>query len=218
MTKYTTRLHQGANIRFGLAMIIAIIASVFMVWPNYQNLTETRANIIEADNQITYAEIEIGSERDQYRILKAEYSIRVETDQKMISTVLPEKTDETNIIRALEKKANELAGSDKSLTLETVSFGKTSSEKDADYLSLPIKMKLTGTKEKLMAFLRYLEKTGNITINKDKATRLLDVQDVSMQLKDRGSKTEVANEVSLDLSVNTYILPSLEEIKSKKRK
>ncbi|MFH1546133.1 MAG: hypothetical protein ABIE14_02050, partial [Patescibacteria group bacterium] len=106
MTKYTTRLRQGDNIRLGITVIIAALAAVFMAWPNYQKLIETRASIFESDEQIADSELELESERDQYRLLKAEYSIRAETDQRIIATILPEKTEETKIIRELEKKAN----------------------------------------------------------------------------------------------------------------
>ncbi|MBU1089492.1 hypothetical protein KKF38_01705 [Patescibacteria group bacterium] len=212
MTKYTTRLRQGANIRLGITVIIAALAAVFMAWPNYQKLIKTHANIFELDSQIADSELELESERDQYRLLKAKYSIRAETDQRIIATILPEKTEETKIIRELEKKANELTGSDKSLVLESVNFGKATSIKDVDYLILPIKIKLLGTKEKLMTFLRYLEKTGNINSDDDEATRLLDVKDVSMKIKDRGSKTEMTEEINVELAVNAYSLPSLEEI------
>ncbi|MCK5472268.1 hypothetical protein KAI54_03720 [Candidatus Gracilibacteria bacterium] len=211
MTKYTSRLRQGANIRFGLTVIIAVLAAIFIIWPNYQKLIEVRAKILEVDKQTVDSELELESERDQYRILKAEYNLRAKTNQRIISTILPERAEETKIIRELEKKANELAGGNESLILEMVNFGKTSLVKDMDYLILPIKIRLLGTKEKLMAFLRYFEKTGNITVD-DEATRLLDVKDVNMKIKDRGSKTEIMKEITIDITVNAYNLPSLEKI------
>ncbi len=217
MTKYTTRLRQGANVRFSLTAIIVVLAAVFMVWPNYQKLIKIRTDIFEFDEQAAGSEFELELERDQYRLLKAKYSLRVETNQRVISTILPEKTGETKVVRELEKKVNELTGSDKSLILEAVNFGKITLVKDMDYLVLPSKIKLLGTKEKLMAFLRYLEKTGNITAG-DKATRLLDVKDMNMKIKDRGSKTEMVKEVLVDLTVNAYSLPSPEEIAASKAK
>ena len=218
MTKYTSRLRQGANIRLGLAAVITILTGVFVAWPNYQKLIETRASIVKLDKQIVDSELELESERDRYRLLKAEYSIRAETDQRTISTILPEKAEETNIIRELEKKANELAGSDKSLTLELVNFGKATSVKDVDHLTVPIKIKLLGTKEKLMAFLRYLEKTGSITADDNRATRLLDVKDVSMKIKERGSKTAMTEEITVELAVNAYNLPYSKEIAASETK
>jgi Tfp pilus assembly protein PilO len=212
MTKYITRLRQGANIRFGIAALIATLAVIFMIWPSYQKLMDARAGIRDADEQTSDIEIELGVKRDQYRLLKAEYSILAATDQKVISSILPEKAEETNIVRELEKKVNELAGSDKSLVLETVNFGKAGSTKDVDYLTLPIKINVSGTKDKIMTFLRYLEKTGNIIAGEDKAARLLDVQDITMQIKDRGTKTEITQGINVDLSVNAYNLPSPEEI------
>ena len=218
MTKYTSRLRRGANIRLSLTAIIAVLATVFMIWPNYQKLVKTRANILEFDKQTTDDELKLESERDLYRLLKAEYSVRAETDQRIISTILPKKEEETKIVRELEKKVNQLAGSDKSLVLEMVNFGKATLVKDMDYLILPIKIKLLGTKEKLMAFFRYLEKTGSTNITDDKAVRLLDMKSVSMKIKDRGSKTEMTEEITVDLAVNAYSLPSSEEIAINKAK
>ncbi len=80
-------------------------------------------------------------------------------------------------------------------------------EKEADHYTLPIKINLMGTREKLMAFLRYLEKTGNVA--DEKATRLLDVKDISVSMKDRGSSTKEADEVAIDLAVDAYFMPSL---------
>ncbi len=208
MTRYITRLHQGANIRFGLATAVVVLFGIFVAWPNLQELVKTRANINEINVQIDDAEIELEAERNQYRLLKAEYSIRAETDQKTISTILPEEAGVTDIVRELEKKVNEIIG----LTLDAVTFGKTTPVKEADYFILPIKIKLSGTEEKLMTFLRHLEKTGNIIANDNQATRLLDVQDVTMKFKDRDTKTEMEEEISINFSVNAYNLPSSKKI------
>lgn len=213
MTKYITRLRQGANIRFGLAAAITIIATIFLVWPSYKQLIQTRTDIATVDSQAIDIEIKLEVERDEYRLLKNDYGLNATTDENTITTILPETAEETGIVRELERKANELTGSNNSLILESVNIGKSSAKKDADYLSLPIKINLTGTKEKLLAFLRYLEKTGSIIENE--ATRLIDVQDVSMQIKNRGTQTSIANEISVDISANAYVLPTPEEIAAK---
>ena len=215
MTKYITRLSKGANIRFGIAATIMVLAIVFIVWPNYQRLVETRANISKINEDITNEESKLEIERNEYRLLKAKYSIGAEADQKTISTILPEETEETNIVRELEREVNELAGDDKLLVLENVNFGKPTSVKDADHLVLPIEIKISGKKERLMTLLRYLEKTGGIITGGNRASRLLDVKDVTMSLKDHNA---IAKGVKIDLSVNAYNLPSLEVIAANKAK
>lgn len=217
MTKYTDRIRQGANIRFGLAALIVIIAAIFLVWPSFKQITQARAGISNADDQIIETELKLEAERNEYRLLKNEYGIDATLDQSTITKILPESAEETAIVRELERKANELSGDNNSLILESVNIGKSSSEKDVDYLSLPIKINLTGTKEKLLAFLRYLEKSG-VVVDDQLATRLLDVQDVSMQIKNRGSQTSASSEINVDITANAYILPTPEEIAARKAK
>ncbi|MFH0776242.1 MAG: hypothetical protein V1936_01360 [Patescibacteria group bacterium] len=214
MTKYVTRLNQGANIRFGLAGAIALLAAIFMIWPDYSQLTRTQAEIASIDQQTAETELDLDAERNSYRLLKSEYGLNATTDQKAITAILPETANETNIAREFERAANELAGDSGSLVLESVNIGKAIGEKDVDYLALPIKMNLTGTKEKLLAFLRYLEKTGSAS----SASRLIDVQDVNLQIKNRGSQIEAVPEITVDISANAYILPTPEEIAASKAK
>ena len=216
MTKYITRLKQGAQIRFGLSAVIVLLASIFMIWPNYQKFVETRASIILSDQKIANEEIELETERDSYRLLKAEYNANAESSNRIILTILPQNTEETNIVRELEKKANELAGDDQSFVLEKINFGKNTAEKNTDYFVLPIKIGISGSQAKIMAFLRYLEKTGSISAETGKATRLLDIKEVSIDLKNRGTKTEMENNITADLSIDSYSLPSLEEIATAK--
>ncbi|MCF7836504.1 hypothetical protein K9N08_01180 [Candidatus Gracilibacteria bacterium] len=218
MTKYITRLEQGAQIRFGLSAVIVLLASFFIIWPNYQKFVATRKNIILTDQKIANEEIELETERDIYRALKTQYNTEAILSDKTISTILPKNAEETNIVRELEKKANELAGDDKSFVLEKVNFGKNTAQKDSDYFVLPIKISISGSEEKIMTFLRYLEKTGSISAEVGKATRLLDIKDISIDLKNRGAQTEMENNITADLSIDSYSLPTSEEIAAAKTK
>ncbi|MCF7846082.1 MAG: hypothetical protein K9L85_02490 [Candidatus Peribacteraceae bacterium] len=216
MTNYTARLKRGANIRFGLAAAIALIAAIFLIWPNYRQLSETRAGIADLDSQMIDAELELEAERNEYRLLKNEYSLSAATDEGTIVAILPETSKETEIARELERKANELSGDNDSLILESVTIGKASNKKEVDYLELPIKISVIGSKEKILAFLRYLEKTGTVT-DGEQAARLIDVQNVSLQIKNRGSQTNsTSNEINVDIAANAYVLPTPEEIAASK--
>lgn len=217
MTKYAEQMHQKANIRFGLAALLLIIATIFIIWPDYQQLRESQADIVSTDQQIVNAEANLAIERDAYRKLKDTYNKSAVRDQQTIAAVLPESAHQTDIVRTLEAKVNELAGSDTSLFLETVNFSKVSVVRDSDHLYMPIDINIVGAKEKLMAFLRYLEKTGSTNTNEE-PSRFIDVQEVSMQIKDRGSATDMEQGIMMDISANAYILPSLEEINASKKK
>ncbi|MFH0834699.1 MAG: hypothetical protein V2A63_04940 [Patescibacteria group bacterium] len=212
MTTYTSRLRKGANIRFGLAAGILFIAAIFLIWPNYKQLVQDKTNISELNKQLSSSELELDAERNQYRLLKNEYGLEANTSENTIATILPEKADETDIVRMLEQRANELGGEEKSLILDSVNIGSPSPIKDVDHLSLPIKINLVGTKDKLLAFIRYLEKTGLSTTD-DQATRLIDIQDVNMQIDNRAN----TNEIKVQISANAYILPSPEEIALKEQ-
>lgn len=215
MTKYTANLRKGANIRFGLSIVILALIVIFVAVPQYQQFIETRSGISRADQEIRLAESDLETKRDEYRILKAQYNQRAETDQKAILSILPQDAAITDIVRELEKKANELS-QDGSFAIETVNFGKSKSDKEVDYLTLPIKINASGSKANIIAFLRYLEKSGSIASDSGQASRLLDVENVTLQAKDRGDKTDLTQDITVDLSVNAYNLPSPEEIAAAK--
>jgi hypothetical protein len=212
MTKYAEQLNQKANIRFGLSAVLIIIATIFMIWPSYKQLVKVRADIVESDKKILNTRTMLAEERDQYSLLKAAYSIRMTTDKEVITSILPDSTNETDIVRELEKKAVELAGKDKSFFLDTISFSKPSSIRDTDYLALGLKISAVGTREKLTSFLRYLEKTGNV-LDKDMPSRFIDVQTINLSAKDRGTSAEINKEVTMNILSNAYVLPSIENIK-----
>ncbi|MFH1375550.1 MAG: hypothetical protein ABIH35_02665 [Patescibacteria group bacterium] len=209
MPKYETRLRQAAKIRLGLAAAIVVVVAVFSVWPNYQELRTKSVRVEMLQSEISAIETKLEAERDIYRALKTEYGARAATDQRTITAILPETAEQTKIVRELEAYTNELAGKDDSLILSSINFGRLVETKDVDHITIPLKVNFVATKEKLMAFLRYLERTGNIVAG-NKASRLLDVQEVNLQVKDRDSDS-VREEINVDLSVNAYALPSILE-------
>lgn len=215
MTTYTNRLRQSANIRFGLAAAILILAGIFLFWPNYQQLMQSRASISSLNEEIENVQLELEIERSEYRLLKNNYARTAAIDESTIATILPVAAAETNIVRMLEQKVNEMSNNNSSLILESVNIGSASLEKDTDYFALPIKISLTGTKEKLLSFLHYLEKTGSTSENEN-PTRLIEVQDINLQLSDRGAQSSaLSDEVKMEISANTYFLPSTQKITTK---
>lgn len=211
MPKYETRLRQAAKIRLGLAAVIAVVVAVFSVWPNYQELQVKNARTEMLRSEISAIETRLEAERNIYRTLKTEYGVRAATDQQTITEILPETAEQTKIVRGLETYVNELTGKDDSLVLNSINFGRLVEAKDVDYITVPFKANLVATKEKLMALLRHLERTGNIVTGGD-ASRLLDVEEVNIQVRDRGSAA-VREEINVDLSINAYALPSVLESK-----
>lgn len=218
MTTYTARLRQSANIRFVLTVAILILAGIFSFWPSFQQLKTARTNIASLDDQAKTIALDLESQRSQYRLLKNDYALAAIKDQSTIATILPIATDETKIVRALEQQARDISGDDESLVLVSVNIGSATNQDKSDYSALPIKISLTGTKEKLMSFLHTLEKTGSTVENSEIATRLIDVRDISVQIKDRGAQTVTAGaEVGMEISANAYFMPSAQEAASKKQ-
>ncbi|MFA6458103.1 MAG: GspMb/PilO family protein [Patescibacteria group bacterium] len=212
MTTYTAHLRQSANIRFALIAAILVITGVFLFWPDYKQLQSSLAEIAKLDDQIKSVSLELEGHRDQYRILKNDYALAAVRDESTITTILPLTANETDIVRALEQQARDISGDNSSLVLNSINIGSANNQDKSDYLALPIKISLTGTKEKLMSFLHTLEKTGGAAENSEASTRLISVQDINLQAKDRGAQTEASNEeISMEISVNAYFLPTLQE-------
>ncbi len=220
MTTYTARLRQGANIRFVLAVTILILAGIFSFWPSYQQLKTARTDIASLDDQAKTIALDLESQRDQYRLLKNDYALTAIKDESAIATILPTAANETKIVRALEQQARDISGDDNnSLVLVSVNIGSANNQDKTDYLSLPIKISLTGTKEKLMSFLHALEKTGGAVDTSEAATRLIDVRDISLQTKNRGEKIASSGaEVSMEISANAYFMPIAQEQKPAAKK
>jgi len=206
MLRYITRLRRQAQIYFVLAFVILVLMSIFVVWPNYRKTVETKQKIIIADEMIVAKGAILEIERDKYRDLKKDYSLRAESDGRAITIILPSDTAETDIIRMLESEAISLAGDDPaSFSLKLVNFGSPEKKQERDYFALPFKINMEGEKDKIIEFVRFLEKTGSTSIGDNAAvTRLLEVQSIDLQLPQ-----ESADEVQISLSVNAFFMPEV---------
>jgi Tfp pilus assembly protein PilO len=209
MTNYANKLRQGAKVRFALTLIVLVLAGIFIVKPNYQQLISSRASILELNEESDKVELELKTKRDEYRVLKNNYALEAIKDKNTIATILPIDAQKTEIVRMLEQKVNDIANQDSSNILESINIGTAKEQKGSDHFSLPIKISLNGTKDKLMTFLRSLEETGSTTKNSESVSRFIDIQDINLKIKDRGIKNSSSSEdVAIEISANTYFLPS----------
>jgi len=208
MSKYVTRLRRKAQIRFVLALAVFILTSIFVVWPQYRKMVEVKEKIVIVDEEISKSDAILEVERDKYRDLKKDYSVRAALDEKIILAILPDKSTETDIVRMLESEAIKLAGDDpESFSLEAVSFGSPQESQEADYSILPLGINIKGDEKKLMDFVRYLEKTGNTSIeSSETATRLLEIESINLQLPEKSD-----DEIQISLSVNAFFMEELSE-------
>ena len=128
--------------------------------------------------------------------------------KKTAITILPDETAETDLVRMLETEAVKLAGDDPaSFSLESVGFGSSQKEQDADYSILPISIDIKGNDEKLMEFIRYLEKTGNSSVEDVAvATRLLEIESIDLQLPE-----DEEDEIQVGLSLNAFVMNDPQE-------
>ncbi|MDD3066669.1 MAG: hypothetical protein PHO48_02450 [Candidatus Gracilibacteria bacterium] len=209
MAKYEDRLRRSAKVRFGISAVIFLCLVIFVIIPSWQKLTNENGQLAELKTKIADTESSLELNRDSYRDLKEDYAYRAEVDQKAITTALPENAEQTTIVREIEAYTNQLAGSNRTLVLNSINFNKPVKKDDIDYVVLPFKMSLTTTKENLMGLLRYLEHTGSITSGSTNAGRLLDVQDIDIQVSD--SDANGIGTITADLMVNAYILPTKTE-------
>jgi len=209
MAKYEDRLRRSTKVRFGISAVIFLCLVIFVIIPSWQKLTNENSQLAELKTKIAETESNLEINRDSYRDLKEDYAYRAEVDQKAITTALPENAEQTTIVREIEAYTNQLAGSNRTLVLNSINFNKPVKKDDIDYVVLPFKMSLTTTKENLMGLLRYLEHTGSITSGSTNAGRLLDVQDIDIQVSD--SDANGIGTITADLMVNAYILPTKTE-------
>lgn len=210
MAKYEDRLRRSAKVRFGISAAIFLCLVIFVVIPSWQKFTNENSQLTDLKTKIEDTESNLELNRDSYRDLKEDYAYRAEVDQKAIATALPENPEQTMIVREIEAYTNQLAGSNRTLVLNSINFNKPVQKDDIDYTILPFKMSLTTTKENLMGLLRYLEHTGSITSGSANAGRLLDVQDIDIQVADNDANG--IGTITADLMVNAYILPTKTEV------
>jgi hypothetical protein len=206
MAKYEDRLRRDAKVRFAIAAAIFAIVAVFVVLPSYQKLSKEQIQLRDLKTEIEKTESKLEADRDNYRELKEDYAYRAEVDQQAIAAALPENSEQTNIVREIEKYTNQLAGTNQAFILNSISFGKVIQKEEIDHLTLPFKMSLTATKENLMGLLRYLERSGSITSGAENAGRLFDIQDISIQMTDTAA--DKLGVITADLTINAYILPT----------
>jgi hypothetical protein len=219
MTQRDQRLKHVANIRFGVAAIIAVLIGAFVVWPNYQELTEKNARIAELTQDNAKVESELAEERKQYRGLKEAYVEQASLDAAAIGEVLPSAPMQTEIVRALEETANALSTERQPILLKAVDFGKVVEEKDVDYLVLPFKMTINTNESGLMAILSALENTGLPVSDSVSGKRLLSVQEINVQIDDqfapRDANALTKGPIDIDMLVNAYLLPDSSEAETK---
>ena len=82
MSKYVTRLRRKAQIRFALALIIFVLTTIFVVLPKYQQMVEAKEKIAVTDEEVLKNSSILELERDKYRDLKSEYSLRAAREKK----------------------------------------------------------------------------------------------------------------------------------------
>lgn len=205
MAKYEDRLRRNANLRFGITAVIFLVA-LFVIGSNYNEFTNKKAELKQAENDIEKTESDLELSRENYRDLKKDYAYRAEVDQQAIAAALPEEAQQTLIVREIETYTNQLAGNNQTLVLSSVTFNKLIKEDNVDYAVLPMKISLVSNRESLMGFLRYLEHTGSITNGSENAGRLIDVQDIGIQVLDSEPGEEI--KINADISANAYVLPT----------
>ncbi len=211
MTKRTLRLHRNAQIRLGIAALIVVLTGAFIVWPGYQDLTVKRGELDTLVNNLPELKDQLSTKRKIYRELKKEYSARATTDRVDVATILPSTSAQTDITRMLEAYTNSLAEAPRQLTLQSIDFGKIIEEKDVDYLTLPFKITINSDRTNLNKFLSYIENTGFPADDRTPATRLLNVQEINIQIADELSARQIEERlkgpVDIDLLVYAYLLP-----------
>ncbi len=213
MTKRTLRLRRSAQIRLGIAAIIVVLTSVFIVLPKYQELSEKRSELATITSGLPALKDELNTKRKIYREQKEEYAAQATTDRDAVGKILPNETAQTAIVRMLEEYTNSLAKAPNQLTLQSIDFGKVTEEKDVDYLTLPLKITINSDRANLNKLLSYLESTGFPPDDRSNATRLLSVKEINVQIADDLSARQIEEQlkgpVDIDLLVHAYLLPSL---------
>lgn len=202
MSKYRNRLRRNTNIYFVLAVLLVVLVSIFVVWPNYKLLVEKTTTLADLRTQIEKTEGKLNSSRDDYRLLKNDYASLAINNKTSIGVILPEEALQTSIVRELEKYVNKLKQSNLEISLNEVRFSRSESNKDVDYQTLPFKISLVATRAGLMDFLRHLENSGDLTTGTDKTARLLNATDINIK------KNSETGKLNVDLSVNAYFLPT----------
>lgn len=207
MSKHIQRLTRLTNLYFGIVGAIGLALVAFLLYPAYADITDGLDRIASADTAISAHEADLTKERDVYRSLKENYLFTAANRRDVSRQILPTELEGTNVVRSIESHINALADSHNPVTLKSVTFGRSSEQKDVDYVTLPFKLTVNTTKEKLGEILRFFERSGTfLQPGEDAARRLLDVREVSIQAADPTALQTQSDIGSLDvdLSVNTY--------------
>lgn len=211
MTKFETRLRQSAYFRLAIAAIILVLVGVFIVYPGYREFNEKRILVTTLQTKIKTIDNALNTERNKYRLLKADYTAKAAVSQKTVETVLPSLPNRTDIVREIEEYSNQFADNE-TFELKVINFGKATQNKDADYTTIALKIGFSSTKENLLKFLHHLENTGNTSVTTEQASRLLDVKDINIQTQNKNSAENNEVEIiNVELSINAYALPEIQE-------
>lgn len=214
MTKHTQRIIRLSNLQFGIAGAIGLAFLAFVVWPAYSDFVDATSRITELTSSIGTYEKNLTDERGAYRELKENYLLSAANQRELSHEVLPTDLTATNIVRAVEAYTIGAADSHNPVLLKSINFGRKVEQKEVDYVTLPFKVTINTTREKLKDILRFFERSGTFMEPGTEVTRrLLDVREIAIQMNDLAVIQNQAEggSVDIDLSVQSYALPATEK-------
>ncbi len=173
---FTKRKMDQKIMQFALLTLLILGVGGYFGYMHYTEYQSAQTALGAENEKLTELRSSADKAKQDYLALKKELDTENLTVNQSIEKILPANEDFTNLARALDKYFLDTRGTAHPMFLSNLSFSETDKQDPSELAKLPFSMSISGDEDGLKAFLKNVEKSGDI----NEETRLLDIVSISL--------------------------------------
>jgi len=191
---------------FQLLTVVVLVAAGVYGYFQYQKLAEAQTSLNDAQAQMAQLQTTADDSTSAFGDLKKQADTNAAEIINKIQAIYPSDQNYTALTKMLDDFFTANDKPDNRIFENSLSFSAPITDAKNEYAILPFSMSILASRDNFEKLLRYVDGSGDL----EGTVRLMDIKSISLSLPSEaagtaeGQAAEVANDLSVSLSMNSY--------------